>query len=157
MGSASKKNDSGTYLRFPSPLRTTSSQIQSNENLIENFPHMRRWSSSSSLINTLAFLRSCIRYWNSNVRPPVAEHQIRLLHRLDCVKAKLLARQIGIPSSSCTPSRGSACGSSPRPPALRWNFKTAKCCFKTHLVFAKRCEGNGPGSGLPLQVYSGIW
>ena len=96
------------------PARSNQTKIFLN--LIENFPHTRRWSSSSSLINTLASLRrSCI------VRPPVAEHQIRLLHRLGCVKAKLLARQIGIPSSSCTPSRGAGCGSSPRPPAFHRN------------------------------------
>ena len=136
------------------PARSNQTKIFLN--LIENFPHMRRWSSSSSLINTLAFLRSCIRYWNSNVRPPVAEHQIRLLHRLDCVKAKLLARQIGIPSSSCTPSRGSGCGSSPRPPALRWNFKTANAVLKRISYLrngARAMDRAADGSVLPLQVY----
>ena len=100
------------------PARSNQTKIFLN--LIENFPHMRRWSSSSSLINTIAFLRSCIRYWNSNVRPPVAEHQIRLLHRLGGVKTKRVTRQIGIPSSSCAPSRRSGCGSSPQPPTLEF-------------------------------------
>ena len=131
------------------PARSNQTKIFLN--LIENFPHTRRWSSSSSLINTLASLRrSCI------VRPPVAEHQIRLLHRLGCVKAKLLARQIGIPSSSCTPSRGSGCGSSPRPPALRWNFKTANAVLKRISYLrngARAMDRAADGSVLPLQVY----